>query len=148
MTEKISVTLNLTELGQIDYLVEKGLYNNRSDFMRLAAREAFGKHSKDFEQFFAEGRVVKEKKKSSHIGWFTIGISHLSKSDILQAAEDDKKYRIRCIGAIVIDKLITADEIRQRVESVHVTGKIFASDEVMGALNEIAGGSAQSSRRN
>ena len=135
MTEKISVTLNLTELGQIDYLVEKGLYNNRSDFMRLAARKMLEGHESEFGQFLMEGRNRANNaitKSNSMIGAFV-----LEKSDISRILEDGRKIHLRVIGVMKISKKITADDIKQAYASIRITGKLFASDEVREAIENL-----------
>ena len=39
-SEKVSVNMNIATLSQIDLLVDKGYYSNRSDFINQAVREA------------------------------------------------------------------------------------------------------------
>ena len=50
-TEKVSVNLSPVELGQIDCLVDKGLFDSRSDFIRTAARKALDGYVEELNEF-------------------------------------------------------------------------------------------------
>ena len=43
--EKITFNINIMELAKIDYLIAKGFYSNRSDFLRTALRNQLTTHS-------------------------------------------------------------------------------------------------------
>ncbi|HLO99545.1 MAG TPA: hypothetical protein VK171_13200 [Fimbriimonas sp.] len=43
-SEKVSINCGVVDLGQIDLLVEQGLYSNRSDFFRTAIRNQLRVH--------------------------------------------------------------------------------------------------------
>jgi Arc/MetJ-type ribon-helix-helix transcriptional regulator len=133
-TEKVSVNLTPTELGQIDLLVERGLFDGRSDFMRSAARKALEGYASDFRQFL-EPEYLKEEKESD-LRW-AIGIAGLTKGEVTRLIAKGKKIHIRIIGLYNIAKGITPEEIRQIVLSCNVYGKLTASDEVKEALRDI-----------
>ncbi|MFN2166018.1 MAG: CopG family transcriptional regulator, partial [Anaerolineae bacterium] len=44
-TEKITINLSVVDLGQVDLLVEQGLYSSRSDLIRTAIRNQLSAHS-------------------------------------------------------------------------------------------------------
>ncbi|MCL2664635.1 MAG: hypothetical protein FWE82_03400, partial [Defluviitaleaceae bacterium] len=50
-TEKVSLNLSPCELGQIDCLVEKGLFDSRSDFLRTAARKFLDGYESELQNF-------------------------------------------------------------------------------------------------
>jgi len=130
MTEKISVTLNVTELGQVDYLVERGLYNSRSDFMRLAMRKTLEEHKNELEQFLNEGQDEKE---GVH-RIFVLGITNLTKKTVIRMLDRGQRLHVRLVGALFVDKDITAEEIRKLQPDVRVIGKVIAEDDVKKAL--------------
>ena len=45
-SEKVSVNMNIATLSQIDLLVDKGYYSNRSDFINQSVRQALGQTAK------------------------------------------------------------------------------------------------------
>ena len=133
-TEKVSVNLSPTELGQIDLLVDRGLFDSRSDFMRSAARKSLEGYTVDFQQFL-EPEYLKNEKESDLI--WAVGIMGLTKSEVTRLIMKGKKIHIRIIGLYTIAKNITPEEIQQSVLSCKVYGKLIASEEVKGALRNI-----------
>jgi len=128
-TEKVQATLSITEVSQIDYLVDRGFFNNRSDFIRLAVRNSLESHGDEFRQFLAQGRSAKNKPNQND--WrYVLGIERISKNRIIEDIANGTTLDLRVIGAISIDSAITLDEIKQVIKSVKVTGFIFASNEI------------------
>jgi Arc/MetJ-type ribon-helix-helix transcriptional regulator len=139
-TEKVSVNLNPVELGLIDCLVERGLFDNRSDFMRSAARKHLDGYKGEIQQFLEPEHL---KEKNSGLS-FTIGIAALTKDVINAHIAKGKKIHIRAIGLYTITNSITPEEIKQAVLSCIVHGKLIAGREVKEALREINEGEGYS----
>jgi Arc/MetJ-type ribon-helix-helix transcriptional regulator len=133
-TEKISVNLSPAELGQIDLLVERGVFDNRSDFMRAAARKSLEGYAEVFKQFLEPGYLKEDKDIS--LMW-AVGISGLTKNEIAHLIATGKKINIRVIGLFKIAGNITPEEIRQTVLSCKIHGKLMASDEVKAEILQI-----------
>jgi hypothetical protein len=132
-TEKISVNLSPVELGQIVCLVERGLFDSRSEFMRTAARKVIETHAADIQQF-----LEPEYLKSESTGLaFLIGVGALTKDEMSNYITKGKKIHIRAIGIYNISKHITPEEIKQVVLSCKVYGKLIASSEIRDVLREI-----------
>ena len=132
-TEKITINLSPTEIGQIDYLVERGLYTNRSDFIRLAVRKQTEAHAGDIDQFLTPV-LPKSTAVQYHGG---LGILRFSQADMARWLEAGAKLQIRVVGALIISKRITASQIAQTVTSIKVYGKIFAEESVKQALQAV-----------
>ena len=139
-TDKVSVNLSAMELGQIDFLVEKGYFDNRSDFIRTSTRKALGNYTDEFKQFLEseQSNQQKQPEKSSYV--ITLGINNLSKDYITDNINNGRKVFIRVVGLLHISDKVTAEEIKKSVISCKVYGKLVASDEVKAALKEIEGG--------
>ncbi|MCL2574978.1 MAG: hypothetical protein FWE33_00965 [Defluviitaleaceae bacterium] len=129
-TEKISINLNPVELGQIDYLVSRGLFDSRSDFMRNAARKSLEGYSSEFTHFIQQ----EDNGKQTLSG---VGIINLSKGDIIRLQSTGKKLRIRIIGILAIGTSVTADDVRNVVGCCKVHGKIVADVEIKKILNAL-----------
>ena len=132
-TEKVSVNLNPVELGQIDCLVDRGLFDSRSDFMRSAARKTLEGYNADLRQFIEQDHL--ESDDAEH--FLMIGVLSLGKTEITRAIASGKKMCIRIIGLLSIANGVTPEEIKQVVQSCKVYGKLVASKEVKEALKEV-----------
>ena len=132
-TEKVSVNLNPVELGQIDCLVERGLFDSRSDFMRASARKTLDGYNDELQRFLKPDHL----KADNADLWFTIGITGFSKKDFIAFIDSGKKINIRVIGLLNIPDSITPDEVSRVVKSCKVHGKIVASKDVKETLRQI-----------
>jgi len=133
-TEKVSINLNPTELGQIDLLVEKGIFDNRSDFMRSAARKSLENYNDDFKQFLEPAHLQNE---PAYGMYWSLGILSLDKKEFARHIQKGKKIDIRVIGLLKLAKDVTVADIQQTVLSCKVSGKVIASPEVKAALEAL-----------
>ena len=135
-SERISVNLGHLELGQIDYLAEKGIYTNRSDFIRRAVRKQLEEHKSEISQFLEPHLPDTGQLKA--VGG--LGVIRLSQADVINLLTTETKAHIRVVGALVIAKTITPAQIKQIVSSVKVYGKVFAEESIKEALAAMEGG--------
>ncbi|MCL2500516.1 MAG: hypothetical protein FWE90_09285 [Defluviitaleaceae bacterium] len=131
-TEKITINLTPTEVGQIDYLVERGLYTNRSDFIRLAIRKQTESHSGDINRFLAP--ELPETEQRRHFGG--LGFFRLTDAYIETLFTFGAKVHISVLGALTIDKTITRERLSQVMAGCKVYGKIFAEEEIKQLIKE------------
>lgn len=120
-SEKVSVNMNIATLSQIDLLVDKGYYSNRSDFINQAVREAL--HEKK--------SVIEEMSKQQNaldFRWF-IGVMSLEKEELLKSKENQVKIKIKGYGLLGIDSELD-DLVIENVESISVKGKVICSDRI------------------
>ncbi|MDE7281384.1 MAG: hypothetical protein K2N36_06560, partial [Ruminiclostridium sp.] len=90
--EKVSVNMNIATLSQIDLLVDKGYYSNRSDFINQAVRQVLDSKKSIVEE---EGRQQKD----LDFSWF-IGIMSLDRGELLKAKEKGFKINIKGYGLL------------------------------------------------
>jgi Arc/MetJ-type ribon-helix-helix transcriptional regulator len=131
-TEKTTINLTPTEIGQIDYLVERGLYTNRSDFIRLAIRKQTESHSGDINQFLAPEMPETEQRR--YFGG--LGIFRLTRVYVETLLTFGAKVHINVVGALTIDKAITREQFSQVMAGCRVHGKIFAEEEIKQLIKE------------
>jgi len=132
-TEKITLSLTPTEVGQIDYLVERGLYANRSDFIRLAIRKQTDPHAAEINQF-----LLPTLPETDHLRYFGgLGIMRLTLPYIESLLTYGAKLHISVVGALTIDKAITREQLTKIVTACKVHGKIFAEEDVKQFLREL-----------
>ncbi|MBD5093324.1 MAG: hypothetical protein HDT26_03355 [Subdoligranulum sp.] len=120
-TEKVSVNMNIATISQIDLLIDKGYYSNRSDCINQAVRQLLDEKSAIIEE---AGRRQKE----LDFQWF-IGLMSLGRDDLLHAKEQGQKLRIKGYGLLGIDSGLD-DLVLENVESITVRGKVLCSPQI------------------
>lgn len=121
-TEKITINLNVVELGYIDMLVNEGYYSNRTDFIKASIRKQLDNHSRD------TGKLL-EKKES--LGYeYTIGIGGFTKKELEKLLEKGSKKKVIFVGVFMLSKDISLELLEQTIESIKVYGICKCSSEV------------------
>jgi len=138
-SEKITINLSAVELAQIDFLVEKGLYASRSDFIRLATRKQTEEHKKEIEQFvdYSAHERTSGSLELATVNQWGLGIWSLDQEYVGEILHAGKKLSIRIIGVLIIDKDVSAEQLRQVLKSVKVSGKIKAEPEAKAIIEEL-----------
>lgn len=121
LNEKVSVNINPATLSQIDLLVDKGYYSNRSDFINQALRDELQKYTSVFEQ-------VKQEKEVGET-WF-LGISNLDNRTLQNAKAQGKTFPVAGYGVLVLDENIDEELLFEVVETIKVRGKVICSPAV------------------
>jgi len=122
-TEKITINLSPVDLGRIDVLVEQGLFSNRTDLIRSAIRSVLDKNE----------RVIEDVTMRRS---YSIGALALSRRDLEELKQQNKKGVYRIIGALFLAKDIDPDLARETIESISVRGTLRASAELKEALKD------------
>ncbi len=120
-SEKVSVNMNIATLSQIDLLVDKGYYSNRSDFINQSVRQALNEKKSVIEE-------MSKRQNDLDFRWF-IGVMSLEKEELLKAKEDRTKIKIKGYGLLGIDSALD-DIVIENVESIAVKGKVICSDRI------------------
>ncbi len=120
-SEKVSVNMNIATLSQIDLLVDKGYYSNRSDFINQSVRQALNEKKSVIEE-------MSKQQKDLDFRWF-IGVMSLEKEELLKAKENKIKIKIKGYGLLGIDSELD-DIVIENVESIAVKGKVMCSDRI------------------
>ena len=142
-TEKLTINLSVVELAQVDVLVERGIYSNRSDFIRTSVRN----HLKDYNEKI-ENQLIPIGSEAKWTGG--IGIISISKSTLEQLAakgkkQEDESYgifgipklNISVIGMLIFDKDISAELFEKTVAKVSIRGKLVASPEIKDIIDKM-----------
>jgi len=137
-SEKVTINLSAVELAQVDFLVDKGLYSNRSDFIRLATRKLTEEHQKEIEKFLDtsdESSWVSFGGMTNSLLW-TLGGASLNGDYIKEVLKADKKLNIRVIGVLIVTKDVDSEQFRQALKSCKIFGKIKAEPEIKAIIEE------------
>jgi Arc/MetJ-type ribon-helix-helix transcriptional regulator len=120
-SEKITINMNVVDLGKVDLLVEEGVYSNRTDFIRTAIRNLLDKHSFEIQQTVQRHS-------------FVIGVLLYNHVDLERYQVKKEKLNIKVIGVLSLDKDIPVELAAEVIESLQVRGVFNASDAVKAAL--------------
>jgi Arc/MetJ-type ribon-helix-helix transcriptional regulator len=122
-SEKVTINMNVVDLGKVDLLVQEGVYSNRTDFIRTAIRNLLDKHTFEIQQTV-----------SRHS--FVIGVLHYNHVDLEKYRAKNEKVNFKVIGLLSLDKRIPVDLALDVIESVRVHGVFHASQELKDALGD------------
>ena len=121
--EKITINLGCVDLGQIDLLVQEGLYSNRTDLIRTAIRNQLTTHHEVVRQVVARKTLV-------------LGIQHFSQADLLALQTAGERLQIRVLGLASIAPDVSPALALDTIESITVLGALHASPAVKAALRQ------------
>ena len=120
-SEKVTINMNVVDLGKVETLVQEGVYANRTDFIRTAIRNLLDKHSLEIEQ-----TVVRNS--------YAIGVLVYDRSDLEKAKAKNERLAFKIIGLLSLDKDIPVDLAKEVIEYIQVRGVFTASEPVKTAL--------------
>lgn len=86
-SEKITINLNVVDLGKIDLLVEQGFYSNRTDFIKTSIRNQLSSHANVVDQIITSKSYV-------------IGVSHYDRKTLEKVLEENKILDIKVVGML------------------------------------------------
>jgi len=139
-SEKITINLSAVELAQIDFLVERGLYVSRSDFIRLATRKQTEEHKKEIENFVdplaGNGSAVALGLISDTLVW-SLGMAWIEKDHVEELFLTGKKLDIRVIGVVKIAKDVNPDQFERVLKRCKVFGKVNAEPEIKAIIEAL-----------
>jgi len=119
--ERITIGVGVVDLGQIDRLVDKGLFATRSEFIRAAIRTYLAQYRED---------VVRAGLRKA----YTLGAQVIHASDLEDIAAEGKAADIYVVGSLTIADDVSAELARRTIRSLSVYGSLRASDAVKEAL--------------
>jgi len=140
--EKITINLSTVELAQIDFLVEKGLYASRSDFIRLATRKQTEEHRKEIEQFVdptEKGVALSLKWGENDLKGWALGVIGLSQEEVENVYQNDGIIDLRVIGVLKIAKNVDPEMFKKVLKRAHISGKVVAEPEIKAIIDELNG---------
>ena len=122
-TEKMTVNVGVVDLGQVDLLVQEGLYSNRSDLVRTALRNQLALHAETVKATVARRTLV-------------VGLQHFDRVDLERAVTAGERLHVQVVGLARIADDVTPELARAAIESVTVLGAFQASAAVRKALSD------------
>lgn len=119
--EKITINMNVVDLGKVDLLVAEGFYSNRTDFIRTAIRNLLDRHDAEL--------------KNSAERWeMSLGVIHLDRAELEEYRAEGRTLDVAITGLFSLGKDVTPELAREVISSVRVVGVFRASQAVKEAL--------------
>lgn len=122
-TEKITINMNVVDLGNIDLLVEQGFYSNRTDFIKTAIRSQFEKHSTELKD-----AIIRKT--------FMVGVVSLNRESLEDELKKNNMLDIRVLGMLILKDNISPELAMKTIKSIKVLGTFRASDALKFALKD------------
>lgn len=113
--EKITINLPAVDLGKIDYLVDQGFYNTRTEFIRTSIKQEIEKNSFTFET------ITKEASRKPGF-LYVIGVASIGRNTLEKHLKAGTKMKIFVIGACRFARDVDVDLVKETVESFRVFG--------------------------
>jgi metal-responsive CopG/Arc/MetJ family transcriptional regulator len=121
-TEKLTLTMGVDELQQLDLLIEQGLYASREDFLETAAHNLLREHG------------VGHQQQASQLTVAGIVVHNRKSLEKLRAA--GKQMEVNVAGIFSLADDVTPELACAVIQSLKVCGAFHASAEVKAALKE------------
>jgi Arc/MetJ-type ribon-helix-helix transcriptional regulator len=119
--EKITINMNVVDLGKVDLLVEEGFYSNRTDFIRTAIRNQLSRHDDDVRHTVTRRALL-------------IGVLHYDRAELEELRASGEMLTILVTGLLSIGSDVPPELARQTIQSIKVVGVFRASEAVKKAL--------------
>ncbi|MFC5602052.1 CopG family transcriptional regulator [Sporosarcina koreensis] len=123
-SEKITINMNVVDLGKVDLLVEQGFYSNRTDFIRTAIRSQLETHADEVKDI-----VIRKS--------YVVGVVRYGRKELEELRDSRTKVDVKVVGLLVIAEDVDAELVHQTLTSVQVRGVLKANAEVKSAIQQL-----------
>jgi Arc/MetJ-type ribon-helix-helix transcriptional regulator len=120
-TEKVSVNVNVVDLGKMELLIEKGIYTNKTDFMVKAITNELNKNEAIFD------KTIKELDTDVHI---QIGKVSYDKEKLEKMKAANVGVKLYVIGRLTIAEDVSQQLAVETLLSIRVFGPSKMSDQL------------------
>ena len=123
-SEKITINMNVVDLGKVDLLVEQGFYSNRTDFIRTAIRSQLDTHAEEVKDI-----VIRKS--------YVVGVVRYGRKELEELRNSRTKIDVKVAGLLVFADDVDAELVEQTLASVQVRGVLKANAEVKSAIEKL-----------
>jgi Arc/MetJ-type ribon-helix-helix transcriptional regulator len=119
--EKITINMNVVDLGKVDLLVEEGFYTNRTDFIRTAIRNQLTRHEDEVSLSIGRRQMM-------------IGVVHYGQAELEHLRALGDTLNINMTGLFSVGHDVSPELAKATITSVKIVGVFRASKAVKDAL--------------
>ncbi|GEN83388.1 CopG family transcriptional regulator [Sporosarcina luteola] len=123
-SEKMTINMNVVDLGKVDLLVEQGFYSNRTDFIRTAIRSQLEAHSDEVKEI-----VIRKS--------YVVGVVRYGRKELEKLRDSRTKIDVKVVGLLVFAEDVDAELVKQTVASAQIRGVLKANAEVKLAIQAL-----------
>lgn len=123
-SEKVTINMNVVDLGKVDLLVDQGFYSNRTDFIRTAIRSQLETHADEVKDI-----VIRKS--------YIVGVVRYGRKELEKLRDSRTKIDVKVAGLLVIAEDVDAELVQQTLTSVQVKGVLKANPEVKSAIQQL-----------
>lgn len=123
-SEKITINMNVVDLGKVDLLVEQGFYSNRTDFIRTAIRSQLETHADEVKDI-----VIRKS--------YVVGVVRYGRKELEDLRDTRTKVDVKVVGLLVIAEDVDWELVQRTMASVQVRGVLKASPEVKTVIQRL-----------
>lgn len=123
-SEKMTINMNVVDLGKVDLLVEQGFYSNRTDFIRTAIRSQLDTHSDEVKEI-----VIRKS--------YVVGVVRYGRKELEKLRDSRTKIDVKVVGLLVFAEDVDAELVKQTVSSAQIRGVLKANAEVKLAIQAL-----------
>ncbi|MDW0117943.1 CopG family transcriptional regulator [Sporosarcina thermotolerans] len=123
-SEKITINMNVVDLGKVDLLVDQGFYSNRTDFIRTAIRSQLETHSDEVKDI-----VIRKS--------YVVGVIRYGRKELEKLRDSSTKIDVKVAGLLLFADDVDAELVKQTLASVQVRGVLKANAEVKLAIEKL-----------
>ncbi|WP_262176010.1 CopG family transcriptional regulator [Saccharococcus sp. Marseille-Q5394] len=123
-SEKITINMNVVDLGKVDLLVDQGFYSNRTDFIRTSIRSQLDTHADEVKDI-----VIRKS--------YVVGVVNYGRKELEKLRDSGTMIDVKVAGLLVISDNVDAELVKQTMASVQVRGVLKANAEVKTAIQEL-----------
>lgn len=123
-SEKMTINMNVVDLGKVDLLVEQGFYSNRTDFIRTAIRSQLDTHSDEVKEI-----VIRKS--------YVVGVVRYGRKELEKLRDSRTKIDVKVVGLLVFAEDVDAELVKQTVSSAQIRGVVKANAEVKLAIQAL-----------
>lgn len=120
-TEKITINMNVVDLGHVDLLVEQGFYSNRTEFIKAAIRSQLTMHTDVLKETITRKTMV-------------VGILSYNRKELAVELKDKSMLDIKVVGMLRLADDIPIELALQTIKSIKVFGVLRANQHLKEAL--------------
>ena len=126
-TEKITININIVDLGYIDLLVNEGHYSSRTEFIKTAIKRQL-----EYEDDSVKMSVRKKIERGSRV---EIGVGGFTREELETLNKENKKIKVIFVGYFSLPDDIDLELLEKTVESIKVFGICKCKKEIKEKYN-------------
>ena len=88
-SEKITINMNVVDLGKVDLLVDQGFYSNRTDFIRTSIRSQLDTHAEEVKEI-----VIRKS--------YIVGVVNYGRKELEKLRDSGTMIDVKVAGLLVI----------------------------------------------